>query len=145
MGRSGDGEGAGVAAYYEQLGAAAWLCGQSPGTRKFSVHALTAFVSPAIHLGQLRILWTHKGWPVAMITWAHLSPEGEERLLREPGRILEVAEWNEGERTHLRFVLALDHVFPQVVEYVRNGMFRRATYLAFTARRRAAIMGGVRR
>lgn len=82
------------------LGEITWLLGQSPLHNHLSIKDLEWMVMPALLLEQFRIFPAPDGQPAGLILWASVSEETEQRLMREPIRLVP-QDWNSGDRRWL--------------------------------------------
>lgn len=73
----------------------------------FRIITLDFWISPAIEHRQIIFLFDSTTKPIGYITWAHLAPDAEHRLLKDPSFLLHPSEWNEGGRTWI-----IDFCFP---------------------------------
>ncbi|XHF35200.1 toxin-activating lysine-acyltransferase [Pseudomonas chlororaphis] len=73
----------------------------------FSTLALNFWITPAINHKQIMLLFDSTSTPIGYVTWAHLAPDTEQRLLGDPNFSLHPSEWNEGGRTWI-----IDFCFP---------------------------------
>ncbi|WP_150636093.1 toxin-activating lysine-acyltransferase [Pseudomonas fluorescens] len=62
----------------------------------FRIITLDFWISPAIEHRQIIFLFDSTTKPIGYITWAHLAPDAEHRLLKDPSFLLHPSEWNEG-------------------------------------------------
>jgi len=74
--------------------------------RSWRMASLQAFLEPPARLGQIEFLMNSHGQPRAFATWAFLTEEVEADLARDPARVLELEEWNEGTRLWIMDVVA---------------------------------------
>ncbi|MFL1514928.1 toxin-activating lysine-acyltransferase [Pseudomonas prosekii] len=73
----------------------------------FKVLTLSYWISPAIDHKQIIFFFDSASTPIGYVTWAHLAPDTEQRLLEDPNFLLHPSEWNEGGRTWI-----IDFCFP---------------------------------
>ncbi|WP_218227990.1 toxin-activating lysine-acyltransferase [Pseudomonas sp. Irchel s3b2] len=73
----------------------------------FRVLTLDFWISPAIDHKQILFLFDSTSKPIGYVTWAHLAPDTEQRLLKDQSFLLHPSEWNEGGRTWI-----IDFCFP---------------------------------
>jgi cytolysin-activating lysine-acyltransferase len=81
----------------EALGSAIWLWMHSSNHRDRALHTLNVLLIPAIKQRQF-LLGSEAGRPVFFISWARLSPEAEQRYIRNNPLLMPEADWNSGER-----------------------------------------------
>jgi len=73
----------------------------------FQIMTLRFWIVPAIDHKQILFFFDNFDMPVGYVTWAHLAPDSELRLLQDPDFLLHTSEWNEGGRTWI-----VDFCFP---------------------------------
>lgn len=73
----------------------------------FEIMTLRLWVAPAIDHKQILFFFDRNDTPIGYVTWAHLAPDSEGRLLQDPNFLLHASEWNEGGRTWI-----IDFCFP---------------------------------
>jgi cytolysin-activating lysine-acyltransferase len=86
------------------LGAATLLTIHAHGYRDLTQVEIDGRVLPALIANQARV-FLYGLQPIGMVTWAHLSPEAEARLVREGG-LPKPGEWSKGERIWIIDVIA---------------------------------------
>lgn len=59
-------------------------------------------ITPAARHGKIAFFLNFERVPVGFVTWAHLAPETEDRILRSMDSWLHLSEWNEGESLWIR-------------------------------------------
>jgi len=79
----------------------------------------------AIALDQMKIYFGIAGNPVAFISWALLSDDVENRILRTKSMSLHISEWNEGEALWIVDFMSLPGYAAQILCDLRDGEFRR--------------------
>jgi len=84
-------------------GDAFFLAMRSPRHLAMTGAELRTYLEPAIQLGNFRI-FSAQAVPRAMITWAHLGPDAERRLLT--GQPLRAEDWNSGPHRWVVDILA---------------------------------------
>ncbi|WP_419178846.1 toxin-activating lysine-acyltransferase [Pseudomonas brassicacearum] len=73
----------------------------------FEIMTLRLWIAPAIDHKQILFFFDRNDSPIGYVTWAHLAPDSETRLLRDPNFLLHASEWNEGGKTWI-----IDFCFP---------------------------------
>ncbi|WP_223464589.1 toxin-activating lysine-acyltransferase [Pseudomonas sp. GL-RE-26] len=73
----------------------------------FQIMTLRFWIAPAIDHKQILFFFDNFDMPVGYVTWAHLAPDSELRLLQDPDFLLHTSEWNEGGKTWI-----VDFCFP---------------------------------
>ncbi len=61
-------------------------------------------VLPAYRHGKIRFFYQYDQIPVGFVTWAHLSPETEARIIGTLDPWLHISEWNEGKSFWLKYM-----------------------------------------
>lgn len=89
------------------LGFACMLIFMSKRYSLFQIATLNLWIQPAIHHKQIVFLFNKDSVPMGYVTWAHLAPDSQERLLNDPDFLLHPSEWNEGGNTWI-----IDFCFP---------------------------------
>ena len=84
--------------YAISLGYACHLAARTRNYARAPLIVLPLWIEPAIWLGQIRFLFNHRGEPVSYFTYAYLSEEVEERIIRDDRVALHISEWKEGTR-----------------------------------------------
>lgn len=88
-----------------QLGLTVQLL-NAAGRRGFSLGAVFGWTWPAIRLGQVAFLFDGNGQPLAFATWAFLSEPVSQRMAAGDVRLLDISEWNEGDRLWIVDIVA---------------------------------------
>lgn len=83
---------------YAALGAAVDAMARSDEYCQYPIACLTLWIEPAIFHEQIHFFRDDAGQVCGYITWAWLAEDVEWRLLHDPGVLLHISEWNEGER-----------------------------------------------
>ena len=78
------------------LGFACSILSMCPRHSLFQIATLKLWISPAIDHRQIAFFFSKASIPVGYMTWAHLAPDSEERLLKDLDFLLHPSEWNEG-------------------------------------------------
>jgi cytolysin-activating lysine-acyltransferase len=86
------------------LGAAALLMMRAGGYRDLTPAEIEGRVLPALLANQARV-FLYGLQPIGMVTWAHLAPEAETRLVSE-GALPKAEEWSRGDRIWIIDVIA---------------------------------------
>ena len=73
----------------------------------FQIMTLRLWIVPAIDHKQILFFFDNTDTPIGYVTWAHLAPDSELRLLQDPSFLLHTSEWNEGGKTWI-----VDFCFP---------------------------------
>lgn len=73
----------------------------------YQIITLKLWISRAIEHDQILFFFDKAGNPFGYITWAHLAPDTEERLLNDPNFLIHPSEWSEGGNTWI-----VDFCFP---------------------------------
>jgi cytolysin-activating lysine-acyltransferase len=68
---------------------------------------LRPWICRAIEHDQILLFFDKTDNPFGYITWAHLAPDTEERLLNDPNFLIHPTEWSEGGKTWI-----IDFCFP---------------------------------
>ena len=79
----------------------------------------------AIALDQIKIYFGIDGNPVAFISWALLSDDVEDRILRTKSMRLHISEWNEGEALWIVDFVSSARCASQILCDLRDGEFRK--------------------
>jgi len=87
----------------------------------FQVLTLNFWISPAIDHKQIMFFFDSTSSPVGYVTWAHLAPDTEQRLLKDPNFLLHPSKWSEGGRTWI-----IDFCFP--CGRIREAIHKLKTY-----------------
>ncbi len=77
------------------LGEIVWLMSQSRSHKRYAMDDLNWLVIPALLLGQYRMFYDEEDRPVAYASWAFLTPEAEDYLLKGRG-LLRPDDWRPG-------------------------------------------------
>lgn len=75
---------------------------------------------PAIRLDQIEFLFNSSGAPVAYATWAFLTEESGERLASDPGYVLHLSEWNEGDQLWILDIVAFPGLVQTLIRKLRD-------------------------
>ncbi|MBT2296418.1 toxin-activating lysine-acyltransferase [Pseudomonas fluorescens] len=89
------------------IGFACMIICTSSNYSLFEIMTLRFWIAPAIDHKQILFFFDRNDSPIGYVTWAHLAPDSETRLLRDPNFLLHASEWNEGGRTWI-----IDFCFP---------------------------------
>jgi len=90
-----------------ELGYVAMIMFMSGSYSTFQMRTLNFWITPAIDHQQILFLFDNTARPIGYVTWAHLAPDTEHRLLNNKDFLLHPSEWNEGGKTWL-----IDFCFP---------------------------------
>ncbi|WP_122278139.1 toxin-activating lysine-acyltransferase [Pseudomonas syringae group genomosp. 3] len=90
------------------LGYASMIMFMCPRSSKFQMQTLNFWLTPAIDHKQIMFFFDSAASPVGYVTWAHLAPDVEKRLLDDQCFFLNPSEWNEGGNTWI-----IDFCFPR--------------------------------
>lgn len=127
----------------EQLGLATKLVSESEFHRnRPPIFIFNSIIMPAIEHGNIHFAFSGNGTPIAYWIWAHLAPDVEQRLLKNPHDVLHMSEWNEGENLWFLDFCAPHGHLNDIIFFIRSEMFRgndRACSLKF------AKYGGIRK
>lgn len=104
------------------VGQVAALMQQSPLHRHFFLGDLDWVVVPSVLLKQFRI-FQQDGRPVAYASWAYLSEETEERLIKG-GKKLRPDEWKGGDKLWLIDLVAPFGGEKEIVQELREKVFK---------------------
>lgn len=74
--------------------------------RHLEVGSVMAFLSSPIRLGQIAFEFGTMGQPLACVTWAYLTKNVSKQLEGDPLRLLDLQEWNEGDRLYIIDVIS---------------------------------------
>lgn len=108
----------------EQLGLAAKLVSESTFHRnKPPIFVFNSIIIPAIEHGNIHFAFSGKGNPIAFWIWAHLTPDVERRLFKNPNDVLHISEWNEGENLCLIDFCAPHGHLNDIIYYMKTEMF----------------------
>ncbi|MBA4386174.1 MAG: hypothetical protein C0410_15675 [Anaerolinea sp.] len=96
---------------------------------------LRYWVVPAIEHKQILFFFDRTSNPIGYVTWAHLAPDSELRLVKDPGFLLHPSEWNEGGKTWI-----IDFCFPaggarEAVSQLKDFFRNEGVHQLFWARR----------
>jgi hemolysin-activating ACP:hemolysin acyltransferase len=107
------------------VGAAALVLAEDPTYQGDLKRLIAEEIVPASRHGKIAFFLSFDRVPVGFVTWAHLSPETEERMLATLDPWLHISEWNEGGSLWLRWLhlpkgqrregltLCLSQLFPE--------------------------------
>ena len=70
------------------------------------IATLKPFLWPAIQLDQIAFSFNSQGVPLACATWAYLTDDVGREVASDPGRLLDLGEWNEGANLWIIDVIA---------------------------------------
>lgn len=65
----------------------------------FRLIDIKAWLMPAIKHKQIMCFFDGYNNPIGYVTWANLTPDSEQRLLKDPNFLLHESEWDEGGAT----------------------------------------------
>lgn len=100
--------------YAQLMGEACSLMTKSPLYCQYPVACLHEWIRPALLLGQFALLKDRYHRSIGYVTWAHLSPTTERRLIGDPDVLLHLSEWNEGCHLWVLDLLLLEGSIHQV-------------------------------
>lgn len=87
------------------LGAINWLTIHSPQHRHLFISDLEWAIIPPVMLKQFKLFKDEDNKTIAFTSWAKISEEVENRILKTGNTKLAPGEWNSGDRIHLIDVL----------------------------------------
>ena len=94
--------------YAEKIGFAVTLMAMSKEYRTAQVALVKPWIEQALVHNQLKILFSPYGEPHGYYSWARISSETEQRLLKDKYFALHPSEWNDGDR-----IWIIDFCFPR--------------------------------
>jgi cytolysin-activating lysine-acyltransferase len=107
---------------YRLFGEVASLLMVSEFHRKYLIHDIGSVFFPPVHLNQFRIYKNKLKDPIALITWAFLSKEVEEKYLSQE-YILKPQDWKSGNRIwFIDFLAPFGHM-RQVSKDIKDNIF----------------------
>ena len=83
------------------LGAINWLAINSPQHRHLFISDLDWAILPPVMLKQFKLFKDQDNKTIAFTSWAKISEEVEERILKTGNTKLAPGDWNSGDRVHL--------------------------------------------
>ncbi|WP_340141145.1 toxin-activating lysine-acyltransferase [Pseudomonas poae] len=89
------------------LGYACFIIFNSKEYSAYKITSLYRWIFRAIEHEQILLFFDKTNNPFGYITWAHLAPDTENRLLNDPNFSLHPTEWSEGGKTWI-----IDFSFP---------------------------------
>lgn len=122
------------------LGLMLQLAGDGASGRK-RLDSMVACLSAAVTSGKTKLYFDRYGAPVAYVAWATVNADVEQRLLREPGYVLEQEKINSGASLWVTDFFATDGYLQPVLRDMCDTLFRehdQITYFRFKGRRRIA-------
>jgi hemolysin-activating ACP:hemolysin acyltransferase len=108
---------------FATLGYIASLLALMPNRPHLPVAVALQLAEIAVGLDQYKIYFAPDGKPVAFISWALLSADVEERVIRSKSIALHVSEWNEGSSPWIVDFVAPFGRAPQILCDLRDGLF----------------------
>ncbi len=87
------------------LGAINWLTIHSPQHRHLFISDLEWSIIPPVMLKQFKLFKDQDNKTIAFTSWAKISQEVEDRILKTGNTKLAPKDWNSGDRIHLMDVL----------------------------------------
>jgi len=105
----------------------------------FRIMTLRLWIIPAIDHKQILFFFDNTDTPIGYVTWAHLAPDSELRLLQDPSFLIHASEWNEGGKTWI-----IDFCFPSggtvdAIKHLKKHLRKQGVNKVFWGRRNRDI------
>ena len=121
------------------VGAVSLILAEQEGWRGDLRQLLADEVIPAAAHGKIAFFQSFDRVPVGFVTWAHLSPETEQRLLETLDPWLHLSEWNEGPSPWIRWLHLPKGFRREGLKLCLTALFPDAQAVRALVRRKAAL------
>lgn len=118
----------------ELIGFACLLIFLSKRYSLFQIITIRIWLIPAIDHKQILFLFNKIGVPLGYLTWAHLAPDSEQRLLEDSNYLLHTSEWNEGGRTWIIDCCFPSGDLPKAIKHIKKHLRKINIHKVFWAR-----------